>query len=242
MSVKKALAIVLCCTTSSWGGIAFVQSRSNSTNSSSTGSLAYSSNVTAGSLLIVGCVGNRAAAALTVSDSQGNVYTLINGTTTMNNSGAPVGVWYAKNANAGATTVTCADSNAQCTWIQMAIHEYSGAAVTIDPFDVVSTSAPTTTYSTKNMLSGNATTSTTLEMMFNFTGFGLGSIVNQNGTKRVDFVDNAYMASQDAIVPTASVYQSSFTGPSNNSSWVSIQAAFFDSASSPPPPGIHSFR
>lgn len=240
--MKKIIALLLCYTTSAWGGIAYIQSRSNSTNSSATTSLAFSSNVTAGSLLIVGCVTNRLAAALTVTDNNSNVYTLINGTTTKNNSVGRVGVWYAFNASAGATTVTCVDTNTQGTWVQMAIHEYSGAAVTIDPFDVASTSAPVVAYVTKNMLSNNATTSTTLELMFNYAAIGLGSIVNQNGTKRTDFVDNVYMASQDAIIPTASVYQSSFTAASNNSGWVSIQAAFFDAASSPPPPGFHSWK
>lgn len=100
---------------------AYVQSRA--TTFSSTATLAFSSNNTAGNMLLV-FVGN-AAAGSTISDSQGNSYTqLFSNSSASYNSQRQVG-WYALNCKVGANTVIIGTPGTNQSII---IAEYSGVA------------------------------------------------------------------------------------------------------------------
>ncbi|MBY0471709.1 hypothetical protein K2X30_11135 [bacterium] len=111
-------------------GPMLVQRRSvDITTSVSSLPLAFSSNNTAGNLIVVACQYRNAAAqtaTASVSDSRGNTYAPVG-----NQARANVGrgyLFYAANVAAGANTVTCTFSSAQDS--MMYIAEYNGVATT----------------------------------------------------------------------------------------------------------------
>lgn len=113
--------------------IVFIQQRSSIIwTYTSPNSLAYSSNVTAGNLLVV-IIAQNIASAPTVSDSQGNTYTQAGTYGTAGN--LRMSVWYAKALSTGANTVsyTYGAGNYQA----LAILEYSGANAST-PLDAAS--------------------------------------------------------------------------------------------------------
>lgn len=106
--------------------IAFVQSRSVA----GAGPLAYSSNVTAGNLLIVlaGSLDLAGGATFAVSDTQGNAYSslaLVDG----NPAGGRAQIFFAIAKATGANSVTLTTASATP---QLAIHEFSGVSSTLD--------------------------------------------------------------------------------------------------------------
>lgn len=239
--MKKLLALLLFASSWSWGAIAYVQSKTCGANSASTSSCAFDTPVTAGSLLIVGCATNKLAANLSVTDDNGNNYTLINGTTTTT---APTGtdsfgIWFATNAAAGFTTVTCTDISGTGTWIVNPLHEYSGAA-TANAFDVWSSSISNVSISTTNYISGYATTSRGNELMFGFAPKAGAAIVTGNGNVRTRGAVSSFYGTEDAIVSVAGPYQSSFTVTSGSYVNFMAQAAFF--APLPPARGVHTWQ
>lgn len=113
---------------------AFIQS---DTASSATGfelSLAYSSNVTAGSLLIATFVYTEPPEEASLDDTQGNTWLPIG---TRQQGGGGLTAWclqnfYAVNAAAGATTVTATIPNVISEAMRLNILEYSGTNPQID--------------------------------------------------------------------------------------------------------------
>lgn len=227
----------------SWSAIAFVQAKACHTTSGVTSTCVFDSQVTATNLLIVACAGSRLGAALTVTDDQNDVYTLIGGTTT---TGAPSGstliwgIWYSTNVVGDFTTVTCSDANSNTTWIEQSIHEYSGASAATDPFDVASSTSSSVSITTTTMISGFAQTATDNELAFAFVPQMPSAAITGNGTIRTNTVDNAFWATEDAIVSVAGVYQSSFTFVSGLTT-EKMSQAFFKLPPNPPP-GVHSWR
>ena len=137
--------------------LAFVQvNQTWPTTSATTTALAYSSNVTAGSLLWCIVYWNNTGVTCTVADGVNGSWTGI-GTATVGAGGLAsfIGkMFYFPNAGAGATTVAATFSSA-VTRRGIAIHEYSGAD-TSSPLDqsayvaVNSTGATTPTITTTN--------------------------------------------------------------------------------------------
>jgi hypothetical protein len=99
---------------------AFVQGKGNTTNTASPAPLAFTSNNTAGNLLVV--VGrNNGNVSPTIADTQGNTWVLlIQDNWRANNS---FFVYYALNCKAGANTITL---TAASTLISFSIAEFSG--------------------------------------------------------------------------------------------------------------------
>lgn len=206
------------------GSAAYVQSKSCSSSATSN-ACAFNSNITAGNMIIVGCIVRVGTDTMGISDSKGNVYSAVGTSISGNSPVTRTNVFYAKNVVAGATTVTCTDTSGLATWVQQSIHEYSGID-TSSPLDVTSSSAPVATASTTTIVTGNATTTAVNDLMFAFASQINSAVLNQNGTLRENYVNNVYMTSQDAIIASASVYQSSWTIASGPTSFMAIQAAF----------------
>jgi hypothetical protein len=94
-------------------------------------SKAYTSNVTAGNLLVVGIIGNKSAAAPTFTGTppSGNSNTFLQRVTNLSPSGTSrADVWSAKNCNGGATTILVTPSAS--SFISLGIAEDSGADTT----------------------------------------------------------------------------------------------------------------
>jgi len=144
-------------------GISLVQSTS-SYFSGATGTLTFSSNVTAGGFILAAVSdynGNGPCYGLSASDTLSNVYTLAV-SSSPNNIGGAMGIYYAKNIVAGPDSMTFSGS---CTSSQseFSIYEYSGID-TVSPFDVrnaSSSNAAGTSIST-----GSSTTNNANELLF----------------------------------------------------------------------------
>lgn len=103
---------------------AFVQSTSTDAGGATTGfSIAYTSNVTAGSLLVY-AVRLGGDCTVGVTDTRGNTWTEIIHSAVQTDDGSVLSVWYAKNASAGATTVNFTFSASVTS--RLGIAEYSG--------------------------------------------------------------------------------------------------------------------
>ncbi len=131
--------------------IAFVQSTSGiSTGTPTSFAKAYGSNNTAGNLLIaVGTVPDAGGGVPTLTDSQGNTWTVANGLD--GGSGKNQFVGYVQNCKGGANTVTANQGGVAVTGWDLAIYEFSGAALTGGPdhtatsLRYATTTTPTTT-------------------------------------------------------------------------------------------------
>lgn len=207
------------------GSATYVQSNSCS-QPGVTETCAYDTPVALGHLLIVGCVLGGNSDTLEVSDDNGNIYTPV-GTSVNSNAGGMGNLFFSKNSSAGATTVTCTDTSATASWVQVMVHEYAGLDLGI-PNGVSSSSAPISiTPSTTTIVAGSVTTQSINEMVFAFVFRTNSAPLATNGTLREDFVDNVYMSSQDKIVASpGTVYQSTWTIASGQVSFAAIQATF----------------
>lgn len=105
-----------------YSDIAHVQSTSIGTSGASSRALAFLSNVTAGSAIIVATTSSHAVT--NVTDSQGNTYI-----EAVPYNSVGMSIWYCLNAAAGATTVTVTYSGTT-SYDALIIHEYSGVALT----------------------------------------------------------------------------------------------------------------
>lgn len=103
-----------------YSDIAHVQSTSVGTGGASSRNLAFVSDVTAGSLIVVAISSSHSISSVT--DSRGNTYTEAVPYNAHN-----IAIWYAQNAFAGATTVTV-NYSGSTSYDSVAIHEYSGVA------------------------------------------------------------------------------------------------------------------
>jgi hypothetical protein len=146
--------------------IAFVQAARTGTCASCTSqSLAYGSNVTAGSLLVA-CVIQDGTKSVPLVSTNATLQWYAGPTIKDAGNAARVSIWYAPNAPAGATTVTATYSGAN-SFAALAIHEYSGAELGNGVKDVSSTNDQANPgVGTDNVTSGAATTLKDAELIF----------------------------------------------------------------------------
>jgi hypothetical protein len=110
--------------------IAYVQSNKNYFNGT-TGTCAFSSNVTAASLLIVTLhrYSGGGLDSTTCTDSRGNTYSHLY----VNSGSLGLEIWYAWNTTAGANTVSIGFP--ETTYCSVMVNEFSGAITTGTPLD-----------------------------------------------------------------------------------------------------------
>lgn len=127
--------------------IALVQTNTgNSGGYNNSYTIAFSSNVTAGSLLLITMTSGNTDTIASVVDSKSNSWNLI--VTSANSSGArQTWLYAAYNANAGATTITVTMGSGEFVDSAAIIREYSGIATT-SAFDVSSTNNDGANYDT----------------------------------------------------------------------------------------------
>lgn len=140
-----------------------VQTRASFAGSTSL-SLAYSSNVTAGNALIVCFFVDGNASSYSVTDNNGNVWAeaIVNISPTL----GLTSCWYATNANAGATTVTVSEIGGTWDYVSMSILEASNISA-VSPLDQTGKGSATgATTSVSMTTTGAVTESTELVVAF----------------------------------------------------------------------------
>ena len=191
------------------GDIAFVQSAKAYIPST----LAYDSDVTAGSLLVVvfRCGGNH---TVTFTDTQSNTYaeagSIYNGDATMNLS-------YAMNTSAGANTVTQSGCGGSKMW---SVGEYSGVATTSALDQTNSASGTATTF-----LTGSITTTTADQLIV--AGISTDDVEQGVGNGNLDNereISNLKSTFQDSIVSATGTYEGQWTG--SNDGYSGVIASF----------------
>src|SRR5712664_1843013 len=115
--------------TNAQGGIALIQHRSKDAGTTTSASLAFNSNNTAGNWIGICIRAGRSGQLFSVTDSRGNTYrpaVQFNVTVDTPN-GDTLGIFYAENVAGGANTVTVSDTVSGT--LRFAILEYSGVAL-----------------------------------------------------------------------------------------------------------------
>jgi hypothetical protein len=192
--------------------IAFVQSRSVDGGSVTSATLAYNSNVTAGSLLPHAVRIGANGRTITVTDDKSNTYN--NAWSVLNDGqGNDIQVPYAMNAAAGATTVQVAISGAAAT-IRFAIHEYSGIATT----SALDQQTRQTYAASSSPDSGNVTITQADELLFGYVDNGTRSVATAftqgaSYNKREQLVVGTTLAigTEDRIVAATGTYSAPFS-------------------------------
>jgi len=198
--------------------IAFVQSASVDAGVAVATSLAFTTNTTAGNLIVVAIrVGPPTTTTVAVKDSNGNSYTLAR-SQVQTTDRHQTWVYYANNIAAGPTTVTVTLSTTAT--LRVAIHEYSGLN-TVAPLDQTTSAQGNGTAPT----SGSVTTTAASELLF-----GMGSSANaQSWTAGTGYALRQAPAGKletaDQIVAaTGSVSASASLGASDD--WTAIIVTF----------------
>ena len=194
-----------------------VQNRAKEVNSGTTNALAFSSNNTAGNLIVAYVIWNNSG-SVSMSDSRGNAYTSAAGRTAWG-SGWSSQVFYAKGIAGGANTVTATFANAigASGWGVMYLHEYSG----VDKVSPVDTAA-TATGTAAAMSSGSISTTNPTDLLF--AAGASSSTVTAGGsgyTTRSTMFGNRTM---DRNVTVSGSYSAAMTQDSN--AWVEHLVAF----------------
>lgn len=196
-------------TASVQGNQNFASGSGNSLNS------AFSSNVTAGHLLVAAIGGGTVSN--TVTDSQGNTYTKAkDGTNPAMGGGGGyyVAIYYAVAKNTGPNTVTV-NYPGSITFRRIAIHEYSG----VNAIDVTSSNTGTGT----TVSSGSATTNHANELIFGWmlsdsgvTSAGSGYTLRETAGSE---------STMDKTVSSIGSYN--VTAPTSSSAWIGLMATFY---------------
>jgi hypothetical protein len=205
--------------------VTLVQHTSKDAGTTSSSTLAFKSNNTAGNWIAVVARAGKSGQVFTVSDSLHNTYRMaaqFNVTVDTPN-GDTLGVFYAENIAGGANTVTVADSISGNT-LRLAILEYSGVAHS-NSLDAVI--AGQGTNASPN--SGTVTTSMNGDLLFGAAmTAGPATYTSGPGYKIEEFVPaepNAKLIAEDQIQATAGTASVSATlGASDH--WGAILAAF----------------
>jgi hypothetical protein len=129
------LTVGLLIVSSAHAAIGFVQVNAGTVSSASTESLAFSSNTSAGDIVLVGFDFASGPSFSSIADTQGNTFTEV-GSQLTTPGGSYSRVYYAKNIKGGADSVTITLSGG-ATFIKEQIIEYSGVSTTT-PIDVQS--------------------------------------------------------------------------------------------------------
>ena len=205
--------------------ISFVQSRSTSITSTS-GTLAFNSDNTAGNTIIIAAVSDQGSDTLTISDNNGNTYTSL---TSVTASGVTIRLFYAFGINAGANTVTLTSSTS--VNLGLTIHEFSG----INTIDQTSGNSGTGNSQTSNSAS---TTTVADELLFGFTGMPMSTGTVQTMTGETGWttaevhassVTEAYLSQYKIVSATGSYAATTTTTVSKGGSghWGAEIATFY---------------
>src|SRR5579872_170682 len=199
----------------------FVQGGSNSPLSGNTFSKIFSSPNTAGDLIVLGLT--WFPSTLTVSsivDTQGNSYVSVGPPVIM--SGEAQQIWYAKNINGGANTVTTTMSGSFSQSSDMVMAEYSGVN-TVSPLDVTSSNSGTNGSVAD---SGSKATNFSNELIYGYGSWnGIGGLSAGSGFTSHTF---GVLSTQEdkAVGPIGTYSATSSIGGIPTFTWIMSMATF----------------
>ena len=235
--LASVVAFVLLCAASARGQsapIALVQHTSRDAGTTSSSSLAFGSNNTAGNWIAVVIRAGRVSQVITVTDTRGNIYRKalqFNET----GDGTTLAIFYAENVVAGANTVTVADTLSGGT-LRFAILEYAGVA-SANSLDMTATAQGTSAAPG----TGTVTTTANGDLVLGFLSTanprtvvaGSGYAIQES----VPASPNAKLVVEDRVLSAAGAVTAN--GTLNGSDfWGAGLAAFRAAAGGTPPPVI----
>jgi len=179
---------------------------------------AFTSSVTAGSLIVVQVSANTTTGTATCADSLGQTYTLAVGPTVNATFGYSQWIFYFANSAAGANTVTVTFS-VSINSKRLHILEYSGLATSA----VLDVTAAATGYSA-TPASGAATTTTNNQLIFGGGFMDSSDIAAGTGFTARQAADG-YIKPEDKNGATAGSYNATFTS-SSAAEWIAQMATF----------------
>jgi hypothetical protein len=173
---------------------------------------------------------NQSVHIASVTDSKGNAYKKINGTTNWNGTAYAAELWYAYNITGAATlTITATLSGnptatpAAGSFSQIYISEYSGIATSVDPLDVNSVTAS----NSATPSSGAVVTRYTHELVYGASIGASGTLNAGAGFSGRSTQNNNII--EDKNVATSNSYAATFSSGGGN--WVAQMATFISTIS-----------
>ncbi len=213
-------ALLLC----SLPGLAqtLVQSNSASTGSTSPGTLAFTSNNTAGNLIIV--VARVSGGTSSVPTDLRNTYQTAVANQQLGIGGSYLSVYYAENIAAGANTVSVVFTGGIA--MRLAIFEYSGLATSGSLDRIAGNSGSSTNTGT----SGNVTTTAANELAFGAVGVDVLQNFAAGTNWRLEQCQNTcgagYLATEDQPLSSTQTVASTWGTFSGSPFWSAIIATF----------------
>jgi hypothetical protein len=220
--------------------MAHVQSRAGYFSGTS-GNLAFSSNVTAGNLIVVS-IHSYQPNTYTVTDTRSNSYNLATSQEFAGDTNLKVFIYWAICASSGACTVTITPNTSG--FISFGLHEYSGVAAS-SPLDQVNSNQGTGTA----VSSGAVTTTQADELLFaamtSMAGSQVAITPDGDYTQRLEFENGAteiHLNTQDRTVSATLTDTANWTLGSSLG-WAAAVATFkLDTAPPPPEAEVDSAR
>lgn len=217
--------------------MAFVQEAKGASDAGGTSiAKAYTSNNTAGNLLLVAVSGGGAGFPVSsVTDTRGNTWSQA-GTVTDTGNDQACALWYAPNCAAGANTVTV-NFAASCAFHRVKIAEYDSIATT-SPLDGSSTNFGSAGTATDAISSGNFTPTTNGDLI-------VGAVEDTDETATITAGTNFTLRGtaqnglnlEDLTQATAGAIAATFTR-SNTGRFAVVGAAFKPAATAKAPPPV----
>ena len=192
---------------------AFVQAKQNSASLTSVDAV-FTSDNTAGCLIVVGVEANSTSSTTTVSDTKGNSYASAQGPQTYTGANQYTQIFYAFNCASGPNTVTA--SNSSATYMNIVAAEYSGFGAS-DPIDGSGAAAT----GDGTAISSGSFTVTVNDLVVGFALGSDGSTTAVSGTSRG--TDNFSMLEDQNASSTSASADFSQTGSTH---WNALGAAF----------------
>jgi hypothetical protein len=205
--------------------IAFVQGTNGGVQSGPSAGVAYTSNNTTGNLLVLVCrsTGASSTAGITITDSQGNTWSVpIKTTWTGTNT---LIMAYAPNCKSGANTVTV--SHTGTSFLQTKLAEYSGVA-TSSPLDKSGDATNTSTTPTSSSVTTTQNGELIVGGFANANANNLTITAGSGYTKRTA-TDDGNGAIEDQVQTSAGAISANFTS-NQNVSWDAGIMTFFAAA------------
>ena len=202
---------------------AYVQSNSGTVFSGTTIAVAYSSNVTAGGLLVCHIYANHGISS--VADSRSQTYSA--STNVTDGATYSLATFYFPNTTGGACTITCTFAGA-VTYASMQVAEYSGVATSLPLDQTTSNNQTTPGTATDAITSGSVTTTTDGQLIVGWTTAltgGVGTVTaGTNYTARTNIFGDT--VDEDRVQTSAGSIAATFTTTSATSNYITIISTF----------------
>jgi hypothetical protein len=218
--------------TSSGAPITLIQHTSKDAGLTSSSSLAFTTNNTAGNFIAVVIRAGKPSQVFTVSDSRGNTYRQAIQFNEFAD-GETIGIFYAENIAAGSNTVTVSDTISGQT-LRFAILEYSGI-MSANSLDVTAVTSGSGT----SPNSGNATTLSSGDLLLGEIATADTPVFTAGSGYKIEEAvpsqPNAKLIVEDMIQASAGTASAS-ASLSVSEIWAAGLAAFRSASGGPPPP------